>query len=347
MNIFLQLSKWANRQGENFATDSLAIVISELARSDPETCAPILDKLTGGLFGLEDLDDPTLQIQTQKSEGIGFGKPDMRLETADKLALVEVKTGAALGESQLHDYRRALKSSSTANTKLILLNQYLTPLGKHSPDYSLLWHELAQAMTDLLKTDSIAATSRYLMVQLVEFLRSKNLALSGVKSKISEGMNRHWVEQGDDSILFKRIKSLDRIASYEELQPLHDILQLMGSALDQLDFDPKPRLDSGQQTGGWIGYNIYRMKHWLCLYYPSPDVIVFESKLWKGERQPSETPLVGEYYYRWESTHWRNMLDLSVDDGRFFEISAEDQFDQMLEFARTSFDIVSSGFSAA
>ena len=338
MNIFLQLSKWAKRQGENFATDSFAITLSHLIENDPKVGGNVLNFLTGGLFEIDDAITGDIQITTQRNEGKGHGTPDMRIESTNKLALIEVKAGSPLGKDQLLSYRQALESTAHPMTKLVLLTQYLTPLGEHYPDHSLRWYQLAQLLTDARNHNPLSPTSSYLVDQFLEFLRRKNLALHEVRSRISESINKHRLGYGDDAIVFKRIKSLKRIAKHAELKPLHDVLHLMGSVLDHLGIEPKPRFDSGQQTGGWVGYNIESMKYWFCIYYSAPDTLVFETKLWKGERMPLTAPSVGEYFYMWKSTYWRNLHDLGMEDGKFFTLSPEEQFNQVFDFAQTSFD---------
>jgi hypothetical protein len=347
VNIFLQLSRWAARQGENFATDSLAIALSHLLTHDPEIAGPVLNLLTGGLFTTGDARQREIKIDTQKTGGAGLGTPDLWVESPDKLALVEVKTGSPLGRDQLRNYRTILDTSSCPMTRLILLTQYLIPLGAHPPDHSVRWYQLAQLLADQCTRTSCSQTSFYLVSQLLEFLRSWDLALHEVSSEISESIRQHHMMAGETSITNKRIKSLRRLVAYEELRPLHDVLYLMGSVLDNLEIEPKPMLDSGQSTGGWIGYNIQNMKYWLCIYYSSPDTVVFETRLWPGEERPMAHPPFGEYYFRWKATYWRNLLNLGSDNDRFFSLAPEEQFSELYEFTKRSLDQAQVEHSAA
>jgi len=338
MNVFIQLSKWASRQGENFATDALAVTLSNLLERDPEIGLRVLYYITNGLYSENDPEISTIEISTQKNDEGGHGQPDMWIQSSSKLALIEVKAGATLGKNQLKNYRAILKDYPEDRVKLILLTQYLTSPGKHHPDFSLRWYQLAQFLAEDCDERTCTPESHFLVQQLLEFLRARNLAFPEVKSEISKAVIKHEQVAGEKALTKKRVKSLTRLRKYEELKPLHDLLLLMGSVLDSMEAVANPRLDSGQQTGGWIGYNIDGMKHWLCLYYSSPDVLVFESKIRKGEHLPHRVPSIGKYYSRWKNTWWMNQLDLSVDDGKFFRSSPETQFETILDFTKKSMD---------
>jgi hypothetical protein len=335
MNIFLTLGKWAKRHDEDFTTEAFALLLMQMLEYDPSPAGRILALITGGLVSEEDATRGNVDISTQR--GTEWGVPDLWVEAPGKLTLIEVKTGAPLARDQLRSYRKVLRGSGAELTHLVLLTKYSIPVGKYKPDQILRWYEIAQSLNEIHEMSDLSLISSYLLSHFLGFLSSRNMAFQRVDTSLSKGLDQHRELYGDDSILLKHVKTLNRFAKFEELTPFHNVLHLMGQALDQLDLDARISFDTGQHGGGWAGYNIDRMKYWLCIYYDTPNILVVEISIRKGNRIPDSHPPFGEYFLKRSAVHWRNILDLSEEEGEFFELPSNEQFERILNFTRNSY----------
>lgn len=335
MNVFVTLNKWSHRQFENFTTDSFAVVLTRFIQETPENAGRILELLTDSMIGRRDVEKGKVEVATQVHTTDGI--PDIEIRTSNKLALIEVKTGAPLGKNQLQSYRKVLGKSGAEEACLVLLTNYIVGAERYPADHSLRWYQVTNLMEEMLVEGNLPPVPDYLAREFLEYMRSINMALHQVNSKLSEALNTHRQLHPDDMIETRRIRSLARVADHDELEPLHNILQLMGHALDQLGIEPKPKFDSGQQYGGWLGYNIERTKYWFCIYYPSPDALVFETLISKGHVANKAPLMVGEYVPRGNYTYWINTLDLAEQDGEFFKLDRNEQLAKILDFARLSY----------
>ena len=335
-NVFIGLGKWAKRQGENYSTELLAFLLSYLLQNDPHVGLPLLAYITDDFYPADDQHSLEVKISTQVRTEHGI--PDIELRTSDALSIIEVKTGSRLGKKQLESYRNILTKSGPPNTQLVLLTKYVAPGGTHEPDHGLRWFQIAEKLEDLASENEASAVSSFLVDQFLGYLRSRNMALVEVRSPISEALKSHEEDHGDEAIRFKHIMSLARMDKYPELAPLRNVLQMMGEALDAIGYQPKPRFDSGQHQGGWIGYNLSSMRYFFDIYYTNPEELVFETNIGKGDVRPSIDLSIGRFVSRGGNSYWENRLSLSESSNGFLSIKRSEQFELLKEFCKSSLE---------
>ena len=345
MNVFIKLGKWAKRQGENYSTELFAYLLSHLIKNDPQIGLPLLAYVTNGLFAAADERSFGAQISTQvRTE---HGQPDIEIRSINSFSIIEVKAGARVGKKQLEDYRKILDDSDVSNKQLVLLTKYVPPSGSHEPDHSLRWFQIAEKLEELIRNNEASQVSSFLIDQFLGFLRSRNMALVEVRSPISDAVNSHEKEYGDEALRYKHVMSLARMDRFPELAPLRNILQMMGEALDATGYQPKPRFDSGQHQGGWIGYNLSSMKYFFTIYYSNPDELVFETSIGKGDVRPSVEIVIGDFVSRGGSSYWENRLSLSRSSSDYLSKKRSEQFEILKEFCRASLEQAESVRAAA
>jgi hypothetical protein len=336
MNVFIALGKWAERQGENYSTELFAFLLSYLLDNDPRIGLQLLAFVTNGFFPAEDERSRDVKISTQVRTEHGI--PDIELRSSDAISLIEVKAGARLGKKQLESYRSILDLSGAPDTQLILLTKYLVPSRTHEPDYALRWFQIAEKLEDLILNKESSSVSEFLVDQFLGYLRSRNMALVEVKSPISEALKSHEQIYGDEALRFKRVRSLAQMDRFPELAPLRNILQMMGEALDAVGYEPKPRLDSGQHQGGWIGYNLFAIRYFFTVYYTNPEDLVFETNLGKGDIRPNIDVSTGCFASRGGYSYWENRLDLAQPSRGFLSMKRSEQFELIKEFCKSSLE---------
>jgi hypothetical protein len=336
MNVFIALGKWAERQGENYSTELFAFLLSYLLDNDPHIGLQLLAFVTNGFFPAEDERSRAVKVSTQVRTEHGI--PDIEIRSSDAISLIEAKAGARLGKKQLESYRSILDLSGASDTQLILLTKYLIPSRTHEPDYALRWFQIAEKLEDLILNNEASSVSNFLINQFLGYLRSRNMALVEVRSPISEALKSHEEVHGDKALRFKHVMSLSRMDRFPELAPLRNILQMMGEALDAIGYEPKPRLDSGQHQGGWIGYNLSAMSYFFTIYYTNPEVLVFETNLGKGDIRPNINISTGRFVSRGGHSYWENRLDLAEPSRGFLSMKRSEQFDLIKEFCKSSLE---------
>ena len=119
-NLFSSLYRWARRQDENFTTEGFTWLLGYLVREEPEAGRAIVSWVCLGNCH-HPLREPVL-ITTQQITP--DGKPDIRIDANELVALVEVKKGSGLSKDQLPRYRAALnRMKGDRRRRLILLTR--------------------------------------------------------------------------------------------------------------------------------------------------------------------------------------------------------------------------------
>ena len=125
-NLFSSLARYAERQDENYLTESLVFVLRLLLERAEQ---PGL-KLLANICGPETLDwfhrAEDVAISTQFT--IEVGRPDIFIEIGkDTIIFIEVKHDSGLGCNQLEGYFEYLERSPYPNKQLVFLTR-----SKHS-----------------------------------------------------------------------------------------------------------------------------------------------------------------------------------------------------------------------
>ena len=71
------------------------------------------------------------------------------------------------------------------------------------------------------------------------------------------------------------MRSFDNLNKEPELEPLRNLLKIMEEAFEVIEVTP--RLESGKIQGGWAGFVFNRIEGGFCIYYYSPETVVYET----------------------------------------------------------------------
>jgi hypothetical protein len=140
-----------------------------------------------------------------------------------------------------------------------------------------------------------------------------------------------------------RIRNLDILANYPELEPLHNVLMMMGEVLTTIDFYPKPKLDSGQHNGGWIGYTMENLRFGFSIYYKDPDLISFDTYRFKPDKAKFENKKkkIGRVFIDYRGKlRYENVLNLV--SSKFLLKSKEKQIQILEKLLKEGYDFVQS-----
>jgi hypothetical protein len=308
-NVFHRLHKWAARQDENFLTESLALVVEQLLILAPEAGTRLISKLTGGFLNLPAGDASTIEIRTQVETG--QGRPDLEIRAPNRLVWIEVKVESPLRAGQLEGYRVALAASEVESNRLILLTRYPEKWlpGDERPDAQLRWFEVA----DWLEAEfpvAIAAgeVAGFLVEQLFDFLKEKNMTLAQVGKYMPEG-----------------------------LKAMSNLMNMLVEAANfcKVSVIKKPRWDNtGLELDGkryWVGVNHDEPEY---LYFSTDQMLIdveAANRLPVGKTNQSQDVPGGTYWLRW--------IELDSEDVHFFARSKISQMEWLEQFLKESIEI--------
>lgn len=327
-NLLVQLHTWAHRQDENFTTDAFAHLLGRLVSDAPLVGASVLSCLTGMDLSEEEWAGSTIDTQVVTPHG----RPDMRIVTATALIFVEVKVEAILERSQPEAYLRALQEvDDSLVTRLVVLTRYPAPDSLPPSVHSVRWHEIEEELERSI--DSMEpGVCRYLVEQYREFLAHRGMASLPVRSGVSGGIRSYQEEHGVDGPLFRgKLRSIDRLREVASLTPLADLLAAMHRAIEQSSWPHQSlTMSAGADRGGWIGWNIDRLKYFFYLWFDAPEVVMYQTCYPPIDPSLHDGQL-GQVYEDHIGGRWEHSLDLGSVDG-FFELSRERQQVIMVEF---------------
>lgn len=341
-NLLVNLHHWASRQDENFTTEALAHLMKYLLSSAPEIGVGLLRKLSGNFLNLTVEEAKNVEIKTQPSTTDNdHGRPDLEISAPEYLIYVEVKVDAPFADDQIGSYLNGLRATGIENTRLVLLTKNRPQDVRDLPTTHLYWYEIGGFLQRKLEKD-VQEPTRYVMEQFLDFLRCRHLAFAQVESSVWKGIQKHMkknMEKGSESILKTRIRSVRRLDPYPELEPLRNLLELMGQAVTDVLPDISCQFDSGQHGDGWIGYNLGDMKYFFHIYYfEQPDfdqeAIVFSTYNWLIEKDAIPKG-VGRITSN-DREVWQNELD--VDDD-FYNLSTGAKLEKIKKFLTKSYMI--------
>jgi hypothetical protein len=332
-NLFSNLNRWAIRQNENFTTEVLVYLLNHLLDENPPLSCDLLRLLTDGKIVITEKQAKKVKVHSQAI--IDEGKPDIEISSNNFHIYVEVKIDSELGKDQLTRYRQALENMGSKSTLLVYLSRYpLTTDENGAPDVALRWYQIADWIESTLKKDDLEVLSRYLLIQFFDFLKSQNLVLNKVQSKVSEGLNDFRVRFGDAANILGRMRSFQKLDSYEELKALSNLLKLMKEAFPIIGI--KPRLESGKDQGGWAGYVFNRIDSAFCVYYAQPETLVYETYNFKINPDKFDSKR-GKLWNEGRRLRWKDELNLA-DTNEFFFFEKKRQLEVIESFLKQSYE---------
>ncbi len=183
---FSQLYKWVQKHDENFVTEVLVCLLRHCLIHDRESALAVVSSLCFGTSG-----NHTLSINNEITVETQFtheqGRPDIKIESAQFLAFIEVKKESGLGHRQLARYRVALKKESrNRESKLVLLTRHPEFFADcdELPDHHIRWQNIADLIASLRPKSEVTA---YLFLEFVNFLKEQHMALEQVNWQYLQG----------------------------------------------------------------------------------------------------------------------------------------------------------------
>jgi hypothetical protein len=325
-NLFVALHRWASGQDENFTTEAFAFLLRHLQTHEPSVAAKVLRRLTESLIDVEPDKISTVKIETQVKDNGAI--PDIKIESPNSL---EVKVSATLSRKQVEDYLDVLKASRFyPNTGLVVLTRHPVATEVHIGALTVRWHQVAQWLEAEISQAPPPQPTEFLVQQFLGFLEKQKATLTPIRSELSKCIAEYQEKHGTDSLLQTRIRSLKPLDN-DDLRPLYDLLMMMDEVLASLNITPQPKLDSGQQGAGWIGYNLNGMEYFFYINYDAPDHAGFET-FGRVVKEGDISPRIGKFVTSSGRRKWVHTLDLASPQVDFFEKSKENQIRILKEF---------------
>lgn len=310
-NLFVRLSHWATRQGENFLTESLAIALTTLLENEPAAAVRVLHRLTGGCFDLGSDEVAAVELRTQVTTD--SGRPDLEISVPGRLAFVEVKDEAAAGEGQLKGYAEDLKKSGVHKTQLLFLSRYRLEPSEPRPEGLIEWRwfQIGDWLQEELARDTLRSEpTRFVVAQFVDFLRWRGLTMDKVDPSVVDGA-----------------------------RAVNSLCELLYEAANRCGVKTQRQTDWGR-----VYINLDEARFNVGFRLTSSDRIVFRTVQYAVDKEAAERLGCGRVIesewpkwslgpYRWEHT-----LDISRDDGRFYRLTAAEQLQDLEDFIRKSLD---------
>ena len=187
-NIFSSLGKFADRQEENFLTESFVYLLNTLLGRDNLLAKDLLTKLCGNNCITWFLTSDTILITTQLT--IDTGRPDIVISVDNnKVAFVEVKHDSSLGWKQLERYDFHLQSSQYLEKQLILLTRSRHSIQETTLEkkqfHHVCWYEISGWLSEAETKDQIV---QYLILEFLGFLKEKEMTMEKIDWEYIDGV---------------------------------------------------------------------------------------------------------------------------------------------------------------
>lgn len=184
-NLFRNLHALNTGWDEDFLTESFAYLLRYLLQSEPTIGNQLLRRITGDRFVFDDIEIGSCEVRTQVDSS--HGTPDLLIDTCNHLICVEVKVDSDFAHDQLLRYRRLLDESGRDSTILATLTRYPHVLGAGGcqPDETIRWYEIADILEQSQPRQSVG---KYLIVEFVEFLKHRGIAMEAVSWELVPGL---------------------------------------------------------------------------------------------------------------------------------------------------------------
>lgn len=224
-NLLSKLHRWAkaNRQDENFITETFAHLLQYLLRIDRPTFGKeLIKKLAGIELSSEECKEVKVTSQpTIFTRRKNKRRPDIKISGDNIYVLVEVKVDAGLDEDQLGDYLESFKErSGDEESKLVLLTKKkITDQSKVPPEIKQVrWEEIGEELARRKKATSKTGTEGYLVRQLLDFFISRGLYGMEVKPA-GRGPKGHGEGFNVWIVSFKGEKSWNELSDPKMINP--------------------------------------------------------------------------------------------------------------------------------
>jgi hypothetical protein len=349
INPFIRLSKWACRQGENYTTESFAILLDLLKEKYPAECFKVVKVLTNNFFQEDEVKRINFNTQfayKDPNKNNNYFFVDFAIELKnnnsryEKIAFVEVKIqGGSLQYSQLSNYMDELNHLRQQHnipkdkTRLILLPAAKINIPDISPDAIVLWREIGkvlQEVSDDLKGDEVLV---FLISSFMQYLRDNYLYSTSVKnpSQIIKELTSSFKNYEFDIGRKRQVSPNKIINKKDNLKDFFNSIKNALNKLSQIDKLISYTIVAGGEGGsGWIAYSINKKKYFVgvqvfqknpteCLYFTSHNALYTQTSL--GEWS------VGQ-------TRWDNKYELI----KLLDKSQEEQEEALYEFIKESYE---------
>lgn len=306
-NLLVRLHKWANRQDENFVSETFAFLMQFLIDEEPGAAANLLRRLTDNFFDLQTAEARSVTVRTQIMTG--GGTPDLAFRTQDRLAYVEVKVESPAAAGQLSKYQQLLVQSGVADTRLILLTRHVIDL---PPDVlaairHVRWFQVADWLEEEHRRYTFKAVSSFLVQQFLELLGAKGMTMGQVSFELAGGVRalRNFMNMLEESAHVAGVKVQAKAYPSES-----------GLFLDGKNY--------------WLGIN-----------YDYPDLLTFQT--WNRPVDPDKAAALGVgEVHEWNNKKghgWGRDLDLTADGVFFYARPRAGQMQVLEAFIRESIEL--------
>lgn len=246
LNIFTSLAKYADRQTENFLTESFVYLLNLLLVRENTIAIDILQKLCGENCHQWFSASAHISITTQMT--ITTGRPDIIIIVDNvKLAFIEVKHNSPLGFLQLERYTEHLNVSAHTEKQLVLLTrsrhsiqETSLPAGAY---HHICWYQISGWLSEAKIKDT---TASYTTHQFLEFLQQKEMTMEKITWEYMEGV-----------------------------PAMMNLTNMLHTAIAEATPEEKWRRTAGWS---WIGYYVGGNPPWFIgIRYHDPLTITFEN----------------------------------------------------------------------
>jgi len=256
-SLLASLHRWSSNQDENFITELLVYLLNFYLVHEPQAAVYMIERITGNLLSLKTNEISTISVTTQAHTEEGI--PDIKIENNSFLIFIEVKVDHNFGNKQLSRYKAALEKESK-QTALITLTRY-HPVHHRAdiiPDHAVLWHQLADWLTELPLENIVA---KFLTDEFLTFLEYRGIAMKQVSWQLEEGVRA-----------FKNL-----------IDMLGEVLSSRGIKIHQKS-----------AAWDWMGYYLENKTLFAGIYYDNPGVLVINTEVELVDNKPNE-PEIGFY----------------------------------------------------
>ncbi len=184
-NLFSNLHALNTGWDEDFLTESFAYLLRYLLLNEPTISNQLLRRMSGDRLASDDIEVGAFEVTTQVDTH--HGTPDLLIDNGNHLICVEVKVDSDFAHDQLLRYRRMLDECGRDSTTLATLTRYPHALGAGGcqPDVTIRWHEIADILERSHPRQSVG---KYLIVEFVDFLKHRGIAMETVSWEIVPGL---------------------------------------------------------------------------------------------------------------------------------------------------------------
>ena len=266
--------------------------------------------MTGNFLKIRPEEARLVEVRPQLP--LADGTPDLEIRTPNQLVYVEVKSESNVRFDQLSLYQQLLQRSGFSSVLLVLLTRYPPTAAPQEckPLKCIRWHEVADWLEFDPHRHSFKPISAYLLNQFLGFLTARNMIMTQVSWELAGGVRA--------------------------LRSLIDMLEEAALACGLHTAVRSNKL--------FVGVKLNQEAYRIGIYYERPDVLVFETRKAKVDKDAANGLGVGAVFQgRDKSAHgWRREVDLNSEDVHFFSRTKVGQFRYVEDFLKHNLELVKS-----